>query len=154
MCWRSWPLACLSAAEPLLSLTWTNSTSIYSCELHKISQPTCPINFVAFKKSLLSPTQVYPKVPGKQDTKLNYPYSSLPACLSPKKGQLTFIIKFFGIYVRKRKEIKNRRCWGKIQRTVNITDLTKIVMDRESWPAAIHGVAKSWTRLSDWAEPS
>ena len=25
-------------------------------------------------------------------------------------------------------------------------------MDREAWHAAIHGVAKSWTRLSDWTE--
>ena len=25
-------------------------------------------------------------------------------------------------------------------------------MDREAWHAAVHGVAKSWTRLSDWTE--
>ena len=32
---------------------------------------------------------------------------------------------------------------------VNLSELREIVMDREAWRAAIHGVAKSRTRLSD-----
>ena len=31
-------------------------------------------------------------------------------------------------------------------------DTDDVVMDREAWHAAIHGVAKSWTQLSDWTE--
>ena len=32
---------------------------------------------------------------------------------------------------------------------MSLSELRESVMDREAWSAAIHGVAKSWTRLSD-----
>ena len=32
---------------------------------------------------------------------------------------------------------------------VSLSELRELVMDREAWGAAIHGVTKSWTRLSD-----
>ena len=32
---------------------------------------------------------------------------------------------------------------------VSLSELRELVMDREAWRAAIHGVTKSWTRLSD-----
>ena len=35
---------------------------------------------------------------------------------------------------------------------VSLSELQEMVMNREAWPAVIHGVAKSWTGLSDWTE--
>ena len=35
---------------------------------------------------------------------------------------------------------------------VGLGELREMVMDREAWRAAIHGVAKSRTQLSDWTE--
>ena len=32
---------------------------------------------------------------------------------------------------------------------VSLSELLELVIDREAWRAAIHGVTKSWTRLSD-----
>ena len=35
---------------------------------------------------------------------------------------------------------------------MTLSEFRELVMDRESWCAAVHGVTKSWTQLSNWTE--
>ena len=55
---------------------------------------------------------------------------------------------------RRRRERQRMRWLDGITDLINMSmsKLRELVMDREAWHAVVHGISKSWTRLSDWTE--